>query len=64
MDRAKGEGNDPKVTVAIGGGIYRGTGRLMLVLPYRTRSERTYAALSSTGLGCTPTLAMTTGPGD
>ncbi len=53
-----GEGNDPKVTVAIGGGIYRSTGRLMLVLPYRTRSERTYAALFVDGAW------MYTDPGD
>jgi len=48
MDRAKGEENDPKDTVAMGGGIYRSTGRLITVLPdktYKTRSERTYAAL-------------------
>jgi len=45
MGRAKGEGNDPKVTVAIGGGIYRSTGRLLIVLPWRTRSGRTYAVL-------------------
>jgi len=36
MDRAKGEGNDPKDTVAIGGGTYRSTGRLYIVLPYKT----------------------------
>lgn len=45
MGRAKGEGPDPRVTVAIGGGIYRSTGRLGIVLPWRTRSERTYAVL-------------------
>jgi len=58
MGRAKGEGNDPKVTVAIGGGIYRSTGRLGIVLPYRSRSERTYAALFVDGAW------MYTDPGD
>lgn len=58
MGRAKGEGNDPRVTAAIGGGIYRSTGRLMLVLPYQTRSERTYAALFVDGAW------MYTDPGD
>ena len=64
MGRANGEGNDPKVTVAIGGGIYRSTGRLLTVLPWKTRSERTYAALLVDGAWRYTDLAMTTGPAD
>jgi len=58
MGRAKGEGNDPKVTVAIGGGTYRSTGRLITALPWKTRSGRTYAALLVDGAW------MYTDPGD